>query len=59
MLTIISHLIFWPALIWNIVFWLAAASQGFKTRHIRSDFIAAIISLVVLLIPGVYLFGVY
>ena len=64
MLTIIAHMVFWPAMIWNVVFWITAFSQlidgtplprYIQLRNVRDS----IFSLTLLLVPGVYLFGLY
>jgi len=64
MLTIIAHMVFWPALVWNVAFWIAAVAQLLNStslplrvhlRNVRDS----IVSLTLLLVPGVYLFGLY
>lgn len=64
MLTIIAHMVFWPAMIWNVLFWIAAFGQLFNgtpfPRHIQLRNVRdSIISLTLLFVPGVYLFGLY
>jgi hypothetical protein len=60
MLTILSHLIFWPALIWNVFLFITVIASGGISRHnMWSDIKAIAVSLAILLIPGVYLFGIW
>lgn len=59
MLTIIAWLVFVPALGWNVLFFLIAFDEilsrrkGFLVRNL----VDALVSLALLLVPGVYLFG--
>jgi heme O synthase-like polyprenyltransferase len=61
MLTILSWMVFVPAVIWNVVFWVVAFGAVFEQKNKvwanRRNFRDAIISLALLFIPGVYLFG--
>lgn len=61
MLTILSWMVFVPAVIWNVVFWVVAFGAVFQQKNKvwanRRNFRDAIISLALLFIPGVYLFG--
>lgn len=61
MLTILSWMVFVPAVIWNVVFWVIAFGAVFQQKNKvwanRRNFRDAIISLALLFIPGVYLFG--
>jgi len=64
MLTIIAHMVFWPVAVWNVVFWIIAFGrliEGNPTpRHIKlCNLRDGILSLALLFIPGVYLFGIY
>lgn len=64
MLTIIAYMVFWPAAVWNVFFWIIAFGrliEGNPTpRHIKLQNVRdSIISLTLLLVPGVYLFGIY
>lgn len=64
MLTIIAHMVFWPALVWNVFFWIAAVAQLLNgtslPRHVQLRNVRdGILSLALLFIPGVYLFGIY
>lgn len=59
MLTIIAWLVFVPALAWNVLFFLIAFDEilanrkGLPVRNLTD----ALVSLALLLVPGVYLFG--
>lgn len=64
MLTIIAHMVFWPVAVWNVFFWIIAfgrlmegnpTPRYIKLRNMRDS----IVSLTLLLVPGVYLFGIY
>lgn len=61
MLTILSWMVFVPAVIWNVVFWVIAFGAVFEQKNKvwanSRNFRDAIISLALLFIPGVYLFG--
>jgi hypothetical protein len=64
MLSIVAHVVFWPALIWNVAFWIAAFLQTMKGSSLPFEIKMrnakdGILSLVVLFIPGLYLFGLY
>jgi hypothetical protein len=59
MLTILAHLVFWPALFWNMVFWFTALERGFNRRTFWVDMRDSVISLAALLGPGIYLFGIF
>jgi len=62
MLTILAYIVFIPALVWNVVlFWgvvfgMLVEEKEYHWINFR-NFRDAIISLALLLIPGVYLFG--
>jgi predicted branched-subunit amino acid permease len=61
MLTILAYIVFIPALIWNVVFWgvafgMLVEEKGYSWANFR-NFRDTILSLALLLIPGVYLFG--
>lgn len=63
MLTILAWFVFIPAVVWNVIFWVIAfgvfiESKGYmwaNERNLRDS----ILSLALLIIPGVYLFGWY
>jgi hypothetical protein len=61
MLTIISWIVFVPAVLWNVSFFAAAFvvfmddKQLFTWRNFRD----CVISLAMLFVPGIYLFGVF
>lgn len=58
MLTIIAWLVFVPALGWNVLFFLIAFGQLVKRKGLLvRNLIDALVSLALLLVPGVYLFG--
>jgi hypothetical protein len=58
MLTIIAWLVFVPALGWNVLFFLIAFDQLVKRKGLLvRNLIDALVSLALLLVPGVYLFG--
>lgn len=66
MLTILSWLIFIPAVVWNILFFSIAfnditdkKSYQFRGDNGRSNLLAAAWSLLAMIVPGVYLFGVW
>lgn len=63
MLTILAWMIFIPAAIWNVVFFSIAfvdtLTKGISVWKINKNFLHAILSLALLLVPGVYLFGLY
>lgn len=59
MITILSHMVFWPALIWNMILWPIVLKHGINRRNIWGELKALGVSLAALLIPGVYLFGVW
>lgn len=59
MLTILAHLVFWPALFINVVLWVTIATAGIRRHNMWSDIKAIAVSLAILLIPGVYLFGIW
>jgi hypothetical protein len=63
MLTILAWFVFVPAVMWNVLYWGMAFSiiinsktnSWVSVRNLRDS----ILSLVLLIIPGVYLFGWY
>lgn len=61
MLTIAAWVVFVPAFVWNIAFFLVAFKDIFVERTIDwfniRNLKDAVISLMLLFIPGVYLFG--
>ncbi len=61
MLTILAIIVFVPALVWNVVLWGVAIDTAVKDKGYawanRRNFRDFTVSLAVLLIPGVYLFG--
>lgn len=58
MLTIIAWVVFVPALGWNVLFFLIAFDQLIKRKGLLVRNLAdALVSLALLLVPGVYLFG--
>jgi hypothetical protein len=61
MLTILAWMVFVPAVIWNVIIFGVAFFDLIDDRSVewlRSDNIfTLVLSLAVLLIPGVYLFG--
>lgn len=58
MLTIIAWLVFVPALGWNVLFFLIAFDQLVKRKGLLvRNLVDALVSLALLLVPGVYLFG--
>ncbi len=63
MLTILSNLIFWPALIFNLVFWTVICNIVFfdssPTRTTPKDVGFMILVLALMIVPGVYLFGIW
>ena len=61
MLTILAWMVFIPAVVWNVTFWvigfaIVIESKTGKWANLR-NLRDAILSLALLLIPGVYLFG--
>lgn len=63
MLTILAWMIFIPAAVWNIVFFSIAFGEtigkGFDPWKSNGNILHAIASLALLIIPGIYLFGLY
>lgn len=58
MLTIIAWVVFVPALGWNVLFFLIAFDQLVKRKGLLvRNLVDALVSLALLLVPGVYLFG--
>lgn len=61
MLTILAYIVFVPALVWNVVLWGVTFDSIVKDKEYHwvnfRNFRDTILSLAVLLIPGVYLFG--
>jgi hypothetical protein len=61
MLTILAYIVFVPALVWNVLLWgvtINAIANDKKYHLVRfRNFSVIILSLALLLIPGVYLFG--
>jgi hypothetical protein len=58
MLTILSHAVFWPALLWNLFFW-AIVLFNLDSISLKDDLIDCFMSLLFVLVPGIYLFGVW
>jgi len=62
MLTILAIIVFIPALVWNVVLWGVAFDSIVKDKEYDwinfRNFRDTILSLAVLLIPGVYLWNV-
>ena len=67
MLTILAWIIFIPALIFNIFLWLtillAVLLDDRRIKFTNKDFVntatIVIIGMIILWIPGIYLFGVF
>jgi hypothetical protein len=61
MLTILAFMIFVGALLWNTIFFCIAFSEIINGRKIswknKTNLLHASLSLAILFIPGVYLFG--
>jgi hypothetical protein len=63
MLTVFAWMVFIPAVIWNFVFFAIAFGEILGDRKFywanKRNARDALLSLAVLFIPGVYLFGVF
>jgi len=59
MLTVIAWMVFIPAVIWNTVFFGYAVLSSKPDWKMKQNWRDAAISLTVLMVPGVYLFGLY
>jgi hypothetical protein len=63
MLTIVAWIVFVPALIWNAVFFGIAFTDFMNGNTLQfkyvKNYLQAVVSLVILFVPGVYLFGWY
>ena len=61
MLTILAWMVFLPAAFWNVIFWCVAFSVFIESKTgdwaNRRNLRDAVLSVALLLIPGVYLFG--
>ncbi len=63
MLTILSHFIFWPALVFNLIFWGITIQVLFfepgSTRITLKDITLMMFVLALMFVPGIYLFGIW
>lgn len=59
MFTIFAHLVFWPALICNIAIWVAIITSGVRPNQILGTIWILFLGLTILMIPGIYLFGIW
>jgi hypothetical protein len=61
MLTILAWMVFIPAIFWNIILFMVVFGDIVATRKIKwmnfRNMVDLVLSLAVLIIPGVYLFG--
>lgn len=63
MLTILSHFIFWPSLVFNLIFWSTTIQVLFlepgSTRITLKDITLMLFVLALMFVPGIYLFGIW
>ncbi len=63
MLTVVAWMVFVPAVVWNMLFFAIAFKDtvynGIGVWANKANIQQSVISLVILFVPGVYLFGVY
>lgn len=61
MFTILAWMVFIPAIVWNLIFFAVAFVNIIESRELKwantGNLRDTFLSLVVLFIPGVYLFG--
>ena len=63
MLTVIAWMVFVPAVIWNLIFFAVAMVTVFESKEYnwlnRRNIRDSAISLAAMILPGIYLFGIW
>jgi len=61
MLTVLAHLVFWPMVVWNLTLWgvIFFGAGNYKWSWKWRDIKDLVIAAVFLVVPGVYIFGIY